>query len=41
MSQERLAALLDRLRGDAGLEERLKSAEDIDTFVAVGQGGWI
>ena len=34
MSEEQLAALLAKLKDDAGLQEKLKGAADLDTAVA-------
>ena len=35
MSEEQLAALLDKLRDDAGLQEKLKAAADLDAVLAI------
>jgi predicted ribosomally synthesized peptide with nif11-like leader len=35
MSEEQLAALLAKLKDDAGLQEKLKGAADLDTAVAI------
>ncbi len=37
MSEEQLTALLAKLKDDAGLQERLKGAEDLDTAVAMAK----
>jgi len=37
MSEEQLAALLARLKGDAGLQEKLKSAADLDAAVGLAK----
>ena len=35
MSEEQLAALLAKLKDDAGLQEKLKGAADLDALLAV------
>ncbi len=35
MSEEQLSALLAKLKDDAGLQEKLKSAADLDAFLAI------
>jgi predicted ribosomally synthesized peptide with nif11-like leader len=37
MSEEQLAALLSRLKDDAGLQEKLKSAADLDAVLAIAK----
>ena len=37
MSEEQLAALLARIKEDSGLQEKLKSAADIDAFLAIAK----
>jgi predicted ribosomally synthesized peptide with nif11-like leader len=37
MSEEQLAALLAKLKDDAGLQEKLKGAADLDTAVAIAK----
>ena len=37
MSEEQLSALLAKLKGDAGLLEKLKGAADLDAAVAIAQ----
>ena len=37
MSEEQLAALLAKLKEDAGLQEKLKVAADLDAAVAIAQ----
>ena len=37
MSEEQLAALLAKLKEDAGLQEKLKGAADFDTAVAIAK----
>jgi predicted ribosomally synthesized peptide with nif11-like leader len=37
MSEEQLLALLAKLKDDAGLQEKLKGAADLDAFVALTQ----
>jgi predicted ribosomally synthesized peptide with nif11-like leader len=37
MSEEQLAALLAKLKEDAGLQEKLKGAADLDAAVAMAQ----
>ena len=37
MSEEQLAALLAKLKDDAGLREKLKGAADLDAAVAMAQ----
>ncbi len=37
MSEEQLAALLAKLKGDAGLQEKLKSAADLDAAVGLAK----
>jgi predicted ribosomally synthesized peptide with nif11-like leader len=37
MSEEQLSALLAKLKGDAGLQEKLKGAADLDAAVAIAQ----
>jgi predicted ribosomally synthesized peptide with nif11-like leader len=37
MSEEQLAALLAKLKGDAGLQEKLKSAADLDDAVVLAK----
>jgi predicted ribosomally synthesized peptide with nif11-like leader len=37
MSEEQLAALLAKLKDDAGLREKLQGAGDLDTAVAMAQ----
>ena len=37
MSAEQLSALLARLKDDAGLQEKLKSATDLDAAVAIAK----
>ena len=37
MSEEQLAALLAKLKEDAGLQEKLKGAADLDAAVAVAK----
>jgi predicted ribosomally synthesized peptide with nif11-like leader len=37
MSEEQLAALLAKLKEDAGLHEKLKGAADLDTAVAIAK----
>ena len=37
MSEEQLSALLAKLKGDAGLLEKLKGAGDLDTAVAIAK----
>ena len=37
MSEEQLAALLAKLKDDAGLQEKLKDAADLDSAVAIAK----
>ena len=37
MSQEQLAALLAKMKEDAGLEEKLKGAADLDAFLTIAK----
>lgn len=37
MSQEQLSALLDKIKDDAGLQEKLKGAADLDAFLAIAK----
>jgi len=37
MSEEQLAALLAKLKDDAGLQEKLKDAADLDAFLAIAK----
>jgi predicted ribosomally synthesized peptide with nif11-like leader len=37
MSEEQLAALLAKLKDDAGLQEKLKGAADLDALVAIAK----
>jgi predicted ribosomally synthesized peptide with nif11-like leader len=37
MSEEQLAALLAKLKDDAGLQEKLKGAADLDALLAVAK----
>ena len=37
MSEEQLAALLAKLKDDAGLQEKLKSAADLDAALAIAK----
>jgi predicted ribosomally synthesized peptide with nif11-like leader len=37
MSEEQLTALLSKLKEDAGLQEKLKAAVDLDTAVAIAK----
>ena len=37
MSEEQLAALLAKLKDDAGLQEKLKGAEDLDAALAIAK----
>jgi predicted ribosomally synthesized peptide with nif11-like leader len=37
ISEEQLAALLARLKDDAGLQEKLKSAADLDAVLAIAK----
>ena len=37
MSEEQLAALLAKLKDDAGLQEKLKSAADLDAVLAIAK----
>jgi predicted ribosomally synthesized peptide with nif11-like leader len=37
MSEEQLAALLAKLRDDAGLQEKLKGAADLDDVLAIAK----
>ncbi len=37
MSEEQLAALLAKLKDDAGLQEKLKGAADLDAILAVAK----
>jgi predicted ribosomally synthesized peptide with nif11-like leader len=37
MSEEQLAALLAKLKDDAGLQEKLKGAADLDTALAIAK----
>jgi len=37
MSEEQLAALLAKLKDDVGLQEKLKSAADLDAILAVAK----
>ncbi len=37
MSEEQLAALLAKLKDDAGLQEQLKGATDLDAAMAIAQ----
>lgn len=37
MSEEQLSALLAKLKDDAGLQEKLKGAADLDAAVAIAQ----
>jgi len=37
MSEEQLAALLAKLKDDAGLQEKLKGAADLDAFLAIAK----
>ncbi len=38
MSEEQLSALLGNLKDDAGLQEKLKGAGDLDAAVAIAKG---
>ena len=38
MSEEQLSALLAKLKDDAGLQEKLKGAADLDAAVAIAKG---
>jgi predicted ribosomally synthesized peptide with nif11-like leader len=38
MSQEQLAALFAKIKDDAGLQEKLKGAADLDAAVALAKG---
>jgi len=38
MSEEQLSALLAKLKDDAGLQEKLKGAGDLDAAVAIAKG---
>jgi predicted ribosomally synthesized peptide with nif11-like leader len=38
MSEEQLAALLAKLKDDAGLQEKLKGAADLDAVLAIAKG---
>jgi predicted ribosomally synthesized peptide with nif11-like leader len=37
MSEEQFAALLAKLKDDAGLQEKLKGAADLDAFLAIAK----
>jgi predicted ribosomally synthesized peptide with nif11-like leader len=37
MSEEQFSALLAKLQDDAGLQEKLKGAADLDAFVAIAK----
>ena len=37
MSEEQLAALLAKIKEDAGLQEKLKGAADLDAFLAIAK----
>jgi len=37
MSEEQLAALLAKLKDDAGLQEKFKGAADLDTLLAIAK----
>ena len=37
MSEEQLSALLAKLKEDAGLQEKLKGAADLDAFLAIAK----
>jgi predicted ribosomally synthesized peptide with nif11-like leader len=37
MSEEQLAALLAKLKDDAGFQEKLKGATDLDSAVAIAK----
>jgi predicted ribosomally synthesized peptide with nif11-like leader len=37
MSEEQLAALLAKLKDDAGLQEKLKGADDLDAVLAIAK----
>jgi predicted ribosomally synthesized peptide with nif11-like leader len=37
MSEEQLAALLAKIRDDAGLQEKLKGADDLDAVLAIAK----
>jgi predicted ribosomally synthesized peptide with nif11-like leader len=37
MSEEQLAALLAKLKDDAGLQEKVKSAADLDAVLAIAK----
>jgi predicted ribosomally synthesized peptide with nif11-like leader len=37
MSQEQLASLLAKIKDDAGLQEKLKGAADLDAFLAIAK----
>ena len=37
MSEEQLAALLAKLKDDAGLQEKLQGAADLDAFLAIAK----
>ena len=37
MSEEQLTALLARIKGDAGLQEKLKGAADLDAAMAIAK----
>ena len=37
MSQEQLAALLAKIKEDAGLQEKLKGAADLDAFLTIAK----
>ena len=37
MSEEQLAALLAKIRNDAGLQEKLKGAADLDAVLAIAK----
>jgi predicted ribosomally synthesized peptide with nif11-like leader len=38
MSEEQLKAFLEAVKADAGLQEKLKAAEDADAVVAIAKG---
>lgn len=37
MSEEQLKAFLEAVKGDAGLQEKLKAAENVDAVVAIAK----
>ena len=37
MSEEQLSALLAKLKEDAGLQEKLQGADDLDAFLAIAK----